>query len=72
MLLSAMTWQEVDQLDRSTVVVVPFGAMEQHGPHLPRKRMHSSGKSWPGAWMRSVKADFSSCQSNGSAFPPIT
>ncbi len=35
MLLSKMTWQEVDKLDRSTVVVIPFGAMEQHGLHLP-------------------------------------
>ncbi|HWR13573.1 MAG TPA: creatininase family protein [Terriglobales bacterium] len=35
MRLAEMTWQEINQLDRSTVVVVPFGAMEQHGPHLP-------------------------------------
>lgn len=35
MFLSEMTWQHVDELDRSTVVVVPFGAMEQHGAHLP-------------------------------------
>ena len=25
----------VEQLDRATVVVAPFGSMEQHGPHLP-------------------------------------
>lgn len=37
MRLEEMTWQEVDAMDRSTVVVVPFGAMEQHGPHLPLK-----------------------------------
>jgi creatinine amidohydrolase len=30
-----MTWQEVDSCDRSTIVVVPFGAMEQHSLHLP-------------------------------------
>lgn len=30
-----MTWQEVDNYDRSTIVVVPFGAMEQHSLHLP-------------------------------------
>ena len=30
-----MTWQEVDSYDRSTIVVVPFGAMEQHSLHLP-------------------------------------
>lgn len=35
MLLAEMTWPEVNEVDRSTVVVIPFGAMEQHGPHLP-------------------------------------
>src|SRR5665213_1137336 len=35
MFLPEMTWQLVNELDRSTVVVVPFGAMEQHGAHLP-------------------------------------
>lgn len=35
MLLAEMTWQQVDELARSTVVLVPFGAMEQHGLHLP-------------------------------------
>lgn len=35
MFLPEMTWQQVDQLARSTVVVATFGAMEQHGPHLP-------------------------------------
>lgn len=30
-----MTWQEVDKLDRTNVVVASFGAMEQHGTHLP-------------------------------------
>jgi creatinine amidohydrolase len=30
-----MTWQEVSALDRSTPVIVPFAAIEQHGPHLP-------------------------------------
>lgn len=35
MMLSEMTWQQVHALDRSTVVLAPFGAMEQHGPHLP-------------------------------------
>lgn len=35
MLLQEMTWQEIDALNRSTVVVATFGAMEQHGPHLP-------------------------------------
>ena len=35
MFLAEMTWQQVDELDRSTVVVATFGAMEQHGQHLP-------------------------------------
>jgi creatinine amidohydrolase len=35
MFLAEMTWQQVNQLDRSTIVVVTFGAMEQHGAHLP-------------------------------------
>ena len=37
MMLEQLTWQQVDSLDRNTVVVVPFGAVEQHGPHLPLK-----------------------------------
>jgi creatinine amidohydrolase len=32
-----MTWQEVNGCDRSTIVVAPFGAMEQHSLHLPLK-----------------------------------
>ena len=35
MRLETMTWPEVDGTDRDTVVVVPFAAVEQHGPHLP-------------------------------------
>jgi creatinine amidohydrolase len=35
MLLQEMSWQEIDALDRSTIVVATFGAMEQHGTHLP-------------------------------------
>src|SRR3569833_791211 len=35
MLLQEMTWQEVDALDRATLVVATFGALEQHGTHLP-------------------------------------
>lgn len=34
--LAAMTWEEVRELDRAgAVVVLPVGAMEAHGPHLP-------------------------------------
>jgi creatinine amidohydrolase len=35
MQLAEMTWQEVDALARTTVVVAPFGATEQHSLHLP-------------------------------------
>lgn len=35
MLLQHATWREIDSLPRETIVVAPFGAMEQHGPHLP-------------------------------------
>ena len=35
MQLEELTWQQVDSLDRSTVVVAQFGALEQHGRHLP-------------------------------------
>lgn len=35
MFLTELTWRDVDALDRSTVVLVPFGALEQHGFHLP-------------------------------------
>ncbi len=31
-----MTWQEIGRIDfRNTLVLVPVGATEQHGPHLP-------------------------------------
>ncbi len=34
--LADMTWEEVDALDRSRVIaILPVGAMEAHGPHLP-------------------------------------
>jgi creatinine amidohydrolase len=35
MVLSRLTWQDVDALDRSMVVLIPTGSLEQHGPHLP-------------------------------------
>ena len=37
MQLEDMTWQEIDQLSRDTIVVAQFGAVEQHGLHLPMK-----------------------------------
>lgn len=34
--LGELTWPEVrDQVERATVLAVPLGATEQHGPHLP-------------------------------------
>jgi creatinine amidohydrolase len=34
--LAEMTWQEVRRLDRpATVAILPVGAVEAHGPHLP-------------------------------------
>ncbi|MFN2570028.1 MAG: creatininase family protein [Gemmatimonadales bacterium] len=34
--LAQLTWEEVKALDRAhTVVVLPVGAIEAHGPHLP-------------------------------------
>lgn len=30
-----LTWPEIDRLDRDTVLLLPLGATEQHGPHLP-------------------------------------
>ncbi|MBS1717227.1 MAG: creatininase family protein [Armatimonadetes bacterium] len=35
MILQNLTWQEVDALSREIVVVIPTGAVEQHGTHLP-------------------------------------
>jgi creatinine amidohydrolase len=35
MVLADLTWPEVDALDRDTVFLLPTGATEQHGPHLP-------------------------------------
>jgi creatinine amidohydrolase len=33
--LDAMTWPEVDSVAATSVVAVPIGSTEQHGPHLP-------------------------------------
>jgi creatinine amidohydrolase len=36
MRLERMTWPEVrDEIDAATPIVLPVGAIEQHGPHLP-------------------------------------
>jgi len=33
--LAAMTWPEVDTMAQASIVAVPIGSTEQHGPHLP-------------------------------------
>ncbi len=33
--LADMTWEEVRDLGRDTIAVLPIGAIEAHGPHLP-------------------------------------
>jgi creatinine amidohydrolase len=33
--LAELTWQEVSELAAGSVLVVPLGSTEQHGPHLP-------------------------------------
>jgi creatinine amidohydrolase len=35
MQLADMTWREVEAADRSCVVLIPTGSLEQHGPALP-------------------------------------
>ncbi|MCA9170236.1 MAG: creatininase family protein [Planctomycetales bacterium] len=35
MLLSEMKWTEVNQASRTTPIVIPIAALEQHGHHLP-------------------------------------
>jgi creatinine amidohydrolase len=35
MVLAHMTWPEVEASSRESVVLIPTGSLEQHGPHLP-------------------------------------
>ncbi|MES1227054.1 MAG: creatininase family protein [Armatimonadota bacterium] len=35
MKLAHLTWPEIRELSRDTLVVIPTGSIEQHGPHLP-------------------------------------
>ena len=35
MYLADLTTKDVDNLDRQLPVIIPFAAIEQHGPHLP-------------------------------------
>ncbi|MDA8197646.1 MAG: mycofactocin biosynthesis peptidyl-dipeptidase MftE [Actinomycetota bacterium] len=33
--LTAMTYPEVEEIEKSSVLIIPIGSTEQHGPHLP-------------------------------------
>jgi mycofactocin system creatininase family protein len=33
--LGGATWREIESTDRTSVLAVPLGSLEQHGPHLP-------------------------------------
>ena len=35
-------WQEIESIakDKRSAVIWPFGAVEQHGPHLPLSLIH--------------------------------
>ena len=35
MKLAELTWPDLEQVSRDSVVVYPIAAFEQHGPHLP-------------------------------------
>ncbi|HMS54341.1 MAG TPA: creatininase family protein [Fimbriimonadaceae bacterium] len=35
MILAHATWKEVQDFNRESVVLIPTGSLEQHGPHLP-------------------------------------
>ena len=30
-----LTTEDISKLNRNTIIIVPFSAIEQHGPHLP-------------------------------------
>lgn len=34
-LYGKLTWPEIKSADKDRVVILPVGAMEDHGPHLP-------------------------------------
>ncbi|MDA8025186.1 MAG: mycofactocin biosynthesis peptidyl-dipeptidase MftE [Actinomycetota bacterium] len=34
-LLTSMTYPEVEAVEKSSVLIIPIGSTEQHGPHLP-------------------------------------
>ncbi|MDA8278002.1 MAG: mycofactocin biosynthesis peptidyl-dipeptidase MftE [Actinomycetota bacterium] len=33
--LTSMTYPEVEEVEKSSVLIIPIGSTEQHGPHLP-------------------------------------
>ena len=35
MILAELAWPEVAALPRDSIIIIPTGAVEQHGPHLP-------------------------------------
>jgi creatinine amidohydrolase len=35
MLAEHLTWQEYEEEIGKRIVILPLGALEQHGPHLP-------------------------------------
>jgi creatinine amidohydrolase len=62
---SELNWQQIDKLDRDkTIFLLPTGAIEQHGPHLPVDTDIFNSN----ALVESVAASF---KSNVIALPPI-
>ena len=60
-----LNWQQIDKLDRdNTIFLLPTGAIEQHGPHLPVDTDIFNSN----ALVESVAASF---KSNVIALPPI-
>ena len=60
-----LNWQQIDKLDRDkTIFLLPTGAIEQHGPHLPVDTDIFNSN----ALVESVAASF---KSNVIALPPI-
>lgn len=35
MLLEELPWTDIQTMDKNTIVIIPFGAVEQHGRHCP-------------------------------------
>ena len=54
--LAGATWPQVEATGARTVLAVPLGSLEQHGPHLPSTPTPASPWPWPRAWRRAVPA----------------